>query len=216
MTDAAANLPPTGTVPTRERLLQAALVSFADRGFRGTTTRDIASAAGMSPAAVYVHYKSKEDLLFELSTRGHLATIAGIETSDDPTQTPPQRLAAVMRAFTVHHATSHTSARIVNYELDALAPEHLAEINTLRRTITRQMRTIVDAGIATGDFDVDDPRSTTNVLLSMSVDIARWYADSGPLSPEEIGEFYAKTALRVVGAAPIGRLNEPTPASTKK
>ena len=55
----------------RDRLLEAAVDSFAARGFHGTTTRDIAAAAGMSPAALYVHHRSKEDLLHLIARTGH-------------------------------------------------------------------------------------------------------------------------------------------------
>lgn len=184
---------------TRSRLLTAALEAFADRGFHGTTTRDIAAAAGMSPAAVYVHYRSKEELLFELSRSGHRATIENLIAADDPAASPTARLQSVMRAFAVWHADGHTSARIVNYELGALEPEHRHEIGLLRGEITRRVRAIVDAGVASGDFDVADARTTTNSLLSMGIDIARWYSDAGPLSPAEVGDFYGMLALRVVG-----------------
>ncbi|NLG48163.1 TetR/AcrR family transcriptional regulator [Gordonia sp. (in: high G+C Gram-positive bacteria)] len=192
----------TRSETTRRRLLDAALVAFAERGFHGTTTRDIAGAAGMSPAAVYVHYRSKEELLFALSRAGHEATIGVLDAADDPDASPADRLDAVMRAFAQWHADGHTSARIVNYELEALEPDHHSEILVLRREITRRVRAIVDAGIANGGFDVDDPHTTTNSLLSMGIDIARWYSKSGPLSPEQIGDFYAMLALRVVGAPP--------------
>ena len=56
---------------TRARLLEAAVIAFAEKGFHATTTRDIASAAGMSPAALYVHHKSKEELLYLISKDGH-------------------------------------------------------------------------------------------------------------------------------------------------
>ena len=185
---------------TRRRLLDAAAQAFADRGFHGTTTRDIASAAGMSPAAVYVHYRSKEELLFELSRAGHLKTIGDLDSADDPDAAPVERLRAVMSGFAEWHARGHTSARIVNYELAALEPEHRREIGVLRTEITRRLRAIVDAGIKSGDFDVDDPQTTTTALLSMGIDIARWYSEHGPLSPDQIADFYAKLALRVVGA----------------
>ncbi|ALG86752.1 TetR family transcriptional regulator [Gordonia phthalatica] len=185
---------------TRRRLLDAAAQAFADRGFHGTTTRDIAGAAGMSPAAVYVHYRSKEELLFELSRAGHLKTIGNLDVNDDPDASPVDRLSAVMRGFAEWHARGHTTARIVNYELAALEPEHRREIGLLRTEITRRVRAVVDAGIASGDFDIDDPHTTTTALLSMGIDIARWYSLSGPLSPDEIADFYAMLALRVVGA----------------
>ena len=51
--------------------MQAAAHAFADKGFHATTTRDIASGAGLSPAGVYVHFGSKEELLFDLSRSGH-------------------------------------------------------------------------------------------------------------------------------------------------
>jgi hypothetical protein len=34
----------------------------------------------------------------------------------------------------------------------------------------------------------------------MGIDIARWYREDGHLSPTELGDFYARTSLRVVGA----------------
>ena len=58
---------------TRDRLLAAAIEAFAAKGLHGTTTRDIAAGAGMSPAALYVHHRSKEELLFLISRAGHEA-----------------------------------------------------------------------------------------------------------------------------------------------
>ena len=54
---------PTGDAG-RDRLLTAAVAAFGAKGFHATSTRDIARAASLSPAAVYVHHQSKEDLLY--------------------------------------------------------------------------------------------------------------------------------------------------------
>ncbi len=191
---------PSRAEATRARLLAAAAEAFAERGFHGTTTRDIAAAAGMSPAAVYVHYKSKEQLLHQLSKIGHQRIIEAIGDVDDPADSPAARLAAAMGAFARHHASAHTSVRVVNYELDALTEEHRAEIGTLRREITRRIRAIVDAGVADGSFDTPDPRMATIAVLSSGIDIGRWYHDGGEITPETIGDFYADLALRTVGA----------------
>ncbi|MCS3780082.1 TetR/AcrR family transcriptional regulator [Tsukamurella ocularis] len=191
---------PSRADATRARLLSAAAAAFAERGFHGTTTRDIASAAGMSPAAVYVHYKSKEQLLHQLSRVGHQRIIDAIDAVDDHADTPARRLTAAMRAFATHHASSHTSVRVVNYELDALTEEHRAEIGGLRREITRRLRAIVDAGVADGSFDTPDPRMATIAVLSSGIDIGRWYHDGGEITPDRIGDFYADLALRTVGA----------------
>lgn len=60
----------------RTRLVNAAIASFTAKGFYGATTRDIAAAAGMSPAALYVPHKSKEDLLLYLEGGPRAHTVA--------------------------------------------------------------------------------------------------------------------------------------------
>ncbi|MFC4127729.1 TetR family transcriptional regulator [Nocardia rhizosphaerae] len=185
---------------TRARLLEAAVAAFAEKGFNGTTTRDIAAAAGMSPAAVYVHHKSKEELLYLISRSGHQAVVELVENAARSSPDPATALRAVIRAFAAHHARGHTGARIVNYELAALTPEHHAEIRTLRQRIDREIRELVERGVAEGVFDAPDPRMASVALLSLGIDISRWYRDEGDWSPEDIGEAYAEMALRIVGA----------------
>jgi AcrR family transcriptional regulator len=187
---------------TRERLLEAAVAAFAERGFHGTTTRDIASAAGMSPAAVYVHHKSKEELLHLISRTGHEQTLHLVRTAIASESDPARQLAAVMRTFAVHHARAHTSARIVNYELAALSDDALREIRQLRRAINDEIRALVERGVQVGAFDTPNPSMAATALLSLGIDIARWYRDEGAWSPEEIGDFYADLALRMVGGPP--------------
>lgn len=186
---------------TRARLLEAAVTAFSEKGFHGTTTRDIAGAAGMSPAAVYVHHKSKEELLFLISREGHQSALDVIRTARATTTDPVAQLAAVARAFAEFHAHHHTVARILNYELAALSDEHRASIHELRTGIDQELRTLVRDGVAAGVFDAPDPALAATALASMGVDIARWYREDGEWTPTQIGDYYADLALRLVGAA---------------
>ncbi len=47
---------------TKERILDAALVSFAENGYKGTNLRDLAAGMGLSKSALYRHYESKEEI----------------------------------------------------------------------------------------------------------------------------------------------------------
>jgi AcrR family transcriptional regulator len=184
---------------TRTKLLAAATAAFADKGFHATTTRDIAAAAGMSPAAVYVHHRSKEELLYLISRTGHEHTLALVRSAITAATDPPSRLAAAMRAFAADHARGHTTARVVNYELSALNPEHHAEIVQLRRAIAGEVKALVEQGVASGDFHLTDAGMTANALTSLGIDVARWYRSDGEWTPDGIGDFYADLALRMVG-----------------
>lgn len=187
---------------TRTRLLEAAIEAFADKGFHGTTTRDIATTAGMSPAALYVHHRSKEELLHQISKEGHEATLRLIGEAVATTEDPTEQLRRVIHDFCLHHARDHTGARIVNYELAALSPEHLTEIRGIRHRIESEMRELVARGVAAGRFRVAEVEMTAAALLSLGIDLARWYREGVKWTPEQVADQYAELALRIVGADP--------------
>jgi len=54
---------------TRNRILDAALRLFRDRGFDQTTMRDVATEAGVATGAAYYYYRSKEDLVMAFYLR---------------------------------------------------------------------------------------------------------------------------------------------------
>ncbi|WP_415366430.1 TetR/AcrR family transcriptional regulator [Saccharothrix sp. BKS2] len=186
------------TPPAARRMLIAAAAAFSVRGYHATTTRDIAAQAGMSPAAVYIHYRSKEELLFQISRIGHTTSLALLTSvaGDDPAT----RLASAVRAFASWHAEYHVTARVVQYELSALTPEHLAEVVEVRRRIEGAVRDMVEAGVAAGVFDVPDVRGATLAVLSLCIDVARWFHPDRGRTPAQIGDLYADLVLRMVGA----------------
>jgi len=180
---------------TRARLLAAAVECFSAKGFHGSTTRDIARAAGISPTALYVHHESKEDLLYLISREGHEEALRVVRSARASTPHLVEQLRAVIYDFVMHHARSHESSRIVNYEMAALNEEHFEEITGLRRQIVIEFRELIAEGADAGVFDVPNRRMASNALMSLGVDIARWYRDDG-LRPEEIAEAYAEMAVR--------------------
>ncbi len=186
------------TATARERLLEAAVEAFAEKGFTATTTRDIAARAGMSPAAVYVHHDTKESLLFTVSIDGHRSALHVVESGDDPAATPPERLRRLVHDFSAWHASHSRVGRIVQYEFDALTPEHRAEVAALRRAIERSLQPLREAGVASGDFAVDDLVGTARAILSLSIDLVRWFSPTGPQTPADVAELHARLALRMV------------------
>ena len=83
--------PPQGTtqagggrmaaVDRRLQIAQTAMRLFSERGFRGTTTKEIAQAAGVSEAIIFRHFATKEDLYSAIidlkSCEGFAAALAG-------------------------------------------------------------------------------------------------------------------------------------------
>ncbi|CAO0828945.1 TetR family transcriptional regulator OS=Streptomyces microflavus OX=1919 GN=Smic_13600 PE=4 SV=1 [Streptomyces microflavus] len=190
------------TPEAARRLLVAAVDAFAERGYHATTTRDIAGRAGISPAALYIHYKTKEELLHRISKIGHDRALHLLQAEADGDGTAAERLAGAVRSFVRWHAERHTTARVVQYELDALGPEHRTEIVELRRRSDAVVRGIISEGVRAGEFDVPDIPGTTLAVLSLCIDVARWFNAQGSRTPDEVGALYADLVLRMVGAPP--------------
>lgn len=185
----------------RARLLEAARTSFANKGFHATTTRDIASAAGMSPAAVYVHHRSKESLLHELSLEGHRATADSLRSAvRDHRGDPEAELRAWVSAFVTRHVLEHSTARIVNYEFEALTPEHRCEIGAVRSQIQQSLVDILELGCDVRVFAVRDTRVAANAIAGMGVDVARWFRDDAGMSAADLSYQFADLAVRMVRA----------------
>lgn len=188
------------TTTTRDRLLDAARISFARKGFHGTTTRDIASAAGLSPAGVYVHHRSKEAMLFEISLVGHEQITGRVEEAAAASGDARERLRAIVRELVLIHAIDHETARVVNYELEALTLEHREVIEGYRGRIQHTLRRTVQDGIDAGVFQIAQAGMTANAISGMCVDVARWYEPGGRWTPERIADQFADIALRMVAA----------------
>ncbi|MET7515542.1 TetR/AcrR family transcriptional regulator [Streptomyces sp. NPDC005480] len=188
------------TPDAARRLLIAAVQAFAERGYHATTTRDIASRAGMSPAALYIHYRTKEDLLLRISRIGHEKALEILRDAAAGEGTASERLSEAVRSFVRWHAARHLTARVVQYELDSLGEEHRPEIVALRRESDATVREIINDGVKAGEFDVPDVPGTTLAVLSLCIDVARWFNTEGRRTPDEVGALYADLVLRMVGA----------------
>jgi AcrR family transcriptional regulator len=80
-------------------ILDAALPVFARYGFQKTTMADIARAAGISRASLYLAFNSKEELFRAGSTRAHMRTMAEVEAALDRAGDVMDRITAAISAF---------------------------------------------------------------------------------------------------------------------
>ncbi len=196
---AAADLWREGVSAAVRALLVSAVMCFSRKGFHATTTRDITAGVGLSPGALYVHFPSKEDVLFEIVRTGHeraLETMLSQPDSGDPAD----HVRRLVESHVAWHARHHTVARVCQYELAALAPDHLAVVLDLRQRFSAVLRAAVTQGARSGVFDVPDVNRAVRAVLSLGIDLVRWYRLDGTDSPDDLGALYADLALRMIGA----------------
>jgi len=181
------------------RLMAAAVESFAERGYHATTTRDIATAAGMSPAALYVHFPAKSAVLFAISRSGHERTLAMVESIVAAEPDPVATMRTLVERFVAWHAKRHLVARVVQHELHALPPADYELVADLRRRTERLVRDVITRGVDEGVFTVPDVRTAARAVLSLGIDVARWYSPASKPSPPVLGRQYAGLVLSMLG-----------------
>ncbi|MGW4248549.1 TetR family transcriptional regulator [Nocardia sp. NPDC004722] len=185
----------------QRRIFLAAIDAFSERGFHATTTRDIAARAGLSPAGLYVHFGSKEEVLYRISLSSMRLTHQVATAAAASPGTAAEHLTAVVRDLTVWHAEHAASVKVVLHHLTDLTAEHRGEVIDIQIAIHRLVRDLVARGVADGVFDVADSHATTLALMSLCVDTSRWYQPDYRRTPDQIGADYAALALRMVGAS---------------
>jgi AcrR family transcriptional regulator len=75
----------TASTDTRQRILDVALDLFIEQGFDGTSLREIAAQLGVTKAALYYHFESKDDILMALHMRLHeFGREALLEMANEP------------------------------------------------------------------------------------------------------------------------------------
>ena len=173
------------------RLLRSARDAFATKGYQGTTTRNIAEGAGMSPAAMYIHYASKQEMLFKLSMMGHRACLESLEAAVAIGGGPRKRLRAAMYDFTFFHAKHHVISRTIQYDMPYLESDNYEQVADVRRAMHRIVQNILKEGVIAGDFKISDVSITTLGIPSMAIDTVRWFPSRSMSDPDKLAAHYA-------------------------
>jgi len=127
---------------TRRRLIELSIERFGERGYRSTSVSEIARAAGLSQAAAYAYFPSKE-ALFDAAVDAD-ATIVIDEARANAANTPARQIVPFLLLFIVGRLEFHPLLRRV---VAGQEPEALARIVDLP-ALTHLNRAIVDAVLA--------------------------------------------------------------------
>jgi AcrR family transcriptional regulator len=186
---------------TSERVQDAALRLFAERGYHGTGIRQLADAAGLSSASLYHYMGTKEELLVAIM-RGSLTQLLDAAEDAATARDPEERLVALVELHVRTHASAPERTRVVDDEVNALSPEARAEVVDLRDRYETLWQTTLDDGAEGGAFRVRSTPVVRRALLEMCSGVARWWAPGGDLDLDALAAEYAALALRLVGVSP--------------
>lgn len=186
--------------PSIRRILLAAVEHFSKHGFHGSSTRDIARRAKLSPAAVYVHFRSKEQLLYTVVAIISDWVLDQMNEAARHEGTPPERLRRLVRAHVSSHAAMRNALYLAEYEFNVLEASDRRKILNIRDAIESLFEDCLRAGAADGSFRINNLSLTKVAIVSLCVSVLNWFSPRGELNPEQVGDLYADLVLAMVHA----------------
>ncbi|MBM3677680.1 MAG: TetR/AcrR family transcriptional regulator [Actinobacteria bacterium] len=198
---------PRGRRRRRDEVLQVAAELFAEKGFEGTSTTDIADALGIKGGSIYYYIESKEALLFELMEDIYgllLGALREILESDAETLDKLARLIDLHVVGMAEHR--HRGALILN-ETRSLSAEHRAVVDRYATAYEDGLAGVIAQGQREGVIDPElDAKLVTKALLGAGNWINRWYREGGTWSPGDLASQYARIFLAGLAPTELDRL----------
>jgi AcrR family transcriptional regulator len=182
-----------------ERILLAALTCFVEKGYHGTTVREIAARSDVSVPGLYHHFASKHAILERLIDR--VMDDLYEETQDARKAAgsdPLARFDAVVCAHVRFHCERIEESFIGNSELRSLSSPARRRMSRKRHRQQGLFDEIIVDGAACGLFDLQLPLESSRALASMCTSVATWFRRDGSRSANEVVNHYRTLARDLV------------------
>lgn len=183
-------------VRRRDQAITVAAEVFAEKGYLGASTQEIAARLGIQQASLYHYFSSKEEALEEvclLATRGalqQLETLLAHETSSADTlrAVVHRQLYGVeigCHALIVHHEQRHH-----------LTPERLARVRGPSARYRALLTQTIARGMQRGELRPDlDAALAARTLLGLCHSVASWYARNPGIDLDRVANHHADLFL---------------------
>jgi AcrR family transcriptional regulator len=172
--------------PKRELILAEAAKLFKDRGYSGTSMRDLAGQVGMEAASMYNHIKSKDELLDTICFRisdTYISQLAAIEATPS---SYGDKIRALVRLHIGLMMEDSAAVSVANHDWKYLPEPRLTEFKEARKSYERGFAALIEQGIAAGEFRPVNVSVALFTVLSAVRWVELWYRPGRGISAEEL------------------------------
>lgn len=185
---------------SRADVVAAAGRLFAERGYHGTSMRDLGRELGLLGSSLYAHVESKQDLLVEVVEEGARLFDESSQRAQLEDGSAPDRLRALIAGHIDVVLDNPDVVRTFLNEARMLDEQHRSRVIAARDRYEQSFREVIAAGAARGEFRKDvDPKLAAIFLLSLLNAIERWYKPDGRLDRQELSQTVFETTMAGLG-----------------
>ncbi|MFO7600384.1 MAG: TetR/AcrR family transcriptional regulator [Candidatus Desulfacyla sp.] len=187
--------------PKKSRLLSKARPLFWQKGYHGTSMKDIAQASGCKSPNLYNFFSSKEEILFEVLREEMEQILSPIRhLEEDESTHPTDQLRMLIQSHLKITLSYRRSAKLLfDVEIEHLSREKREEIKSMRDSYDRIIRRIIRRGRERGCFSNVDEKLAGFMIASMITRTRIWFHPKKGVSVDALGEFIYQFVLEGLG-----------------
>ena len=181
-----------------DEILAAAARMFREKGYHGTSVRDIAESVGLLKGSLYHYIRSKEELLARLFDGALEGTVRELEAIANRDASASERLHDMVTAYVRAVTANLDAVGLYLREWRSLPAPDLRRLRAKRHAMRALFEDVVAQGVRTREFAAGDEKIATLAILGMCNWIFEWYRPRGRLRPEDLANQLAERAVRSV------------------
>jgi len=172
----------------RDRVLRSAAHCFNQKGYSGTSLKDVADMLGLTDPALYYYVKNKEELVYLCYLR---AADVGREAMQRAVAEGGTGLEQVQRYLRYHIElmVGDRGPIAIMSEVPSLKPDHRDEVLELSRQHSLNFESLLQTGISDGSIKDCDVRMTGNAIMGSINWIPKWFHGDAATAKKITGEF---------------------------
>jgi AcrR family transcriptional regulator len=187
------------------QIIEAAARVFAERGFHGATTQDIADVLGIRQASLYYYFASKEAALELVCLKGVEGFFEAARAIAAAPATAGEKLSGLIKSHLMPLVDRSDFVKVFLNERQHLPTESRRRIGKWSRGLERIFEDVIKEGVRSGEFRHDvDTRLATLAILGMANAAASWYRKE-EVAIDRIAAEFARLALDGMVARPAAR-----------
>lgn len=189
----------------RDRMLRAAADCFNQKGYSGTSLKDVANRLGLTDPALYYYVRSKEELVYLCYLRAAEVGREAMQLAIDSGQDGLDKVLRYLRNH-VDFMVGERGPIAIMSEVPSLNSEHRKEVLKLSRKHSAAFEALLEEGIADGSIAPCNVRMTGNAIMGAVNWIPKWYHGDSAVAEQIIEEFprILASGLRKTHAQIIG------------
>jgi AcrR family transcriptional regulator len=184
----------------RERVLEAAVDLFYERGYENTTLEAVGDRIEVTKPFIYSYHKSKSDLLTEICERGIRASLDALNEVISLPVSATERLRLLGERFVLAVLRNQKYIAIFSREEKNLAAQDFERISGMRREFDQKLNGLLEEGRESGEFTFEDTRLACLAIGGMVSWVYVWYRPGGRLEAPDVAAGMTDLILRMVGA----------------